>query len=50
MSCPICKGKKVTTCPDCKGKGKKSGGGFFGGTDYPCKHCKGTGVVKCSCV
>lgn len=49
MSCPICKGKKVVDCPDCKGKGKKSGGGLMGMSDYTCKHCKGTGKVRCSC-
>jgi hypothetical protein len=47
MACPICKGKKVVECPDCKGKGKKDGGMLVG--SYTCKHCKGTGKVKCSC-
>ena len=46
MACPICKGKKVVECPDCKGKGSKNAG--FGGK-YKCKHCKGTGKIKCSC-
>jgi DnaJ-class molecular chaperone len=48
MACPICKGKKVVDCPECKGKGTKDGG-LLGGGKYTCKHCKGTGKIKCSC-